>query len=52
MNYNNNPFTSRADTNKRGLNQMGPLNQGFSSIVNTIALQDLRLVESSKTEEP
>ena len=31
---------------------MGPLNQGFSSIVNTIVLQDLRLVESSNTEEP
>lgn len=41
MIYNNNPFTSRADTNKRGFNQMGPLNQGFSSIVNTIVLQDL-----------
>ena len=49
---NNNPFTSRAATNKRTFNQMGPLIQGFSSIVNTTVLQDLQLVEFSNTEEP
>lgn len=46
MNCNNNPFTNRADRNKRTFNQMGPLIQGFSSTVNTTVLHD-SVVESA-----